>query len=61
VNKAIERLQKCKGKNTQNRLETFFGPVTVKRAERKPDPKAVKGKGKGKMPAGGSAAKKMKK
>ncbi|KAL3926985.1 MAG: hypothetical protein SGPRY_003039 [Prymnesium sp.] len=64
VNKAIERLQKCKGKNTQNRLETFFGPVTVKHAERKADPKGATGKGKGKMggkTAGGPAAKKLKK
>ena len=45
VRKAIERLQKCKGKNSQNRLESFFGPVTIKPAEKKhaPDPK---GKGK---------------
>ena len=49
------------GKNTQNRLESFFGPVTIKHAERKVDPKAAKGKGKGKMSAGGPAAKKMKK
>jgi len=65
VNKAIERLQKCKGKGNQNRLESFFGPVTVKHAERKPDPKAAKGakgaKGKGKMGGGGPAAKKLKK
>ena len=29
VNKAIERLQKCKGKNSQMRLDSFFGaPVS---------------------------------
>ena len=35
VRKAIERLQKCKGKNSQNRLESFFGPVTVRASEKK--------------------------
>lgn len=59
VRKAIERLQKCKGKNSQNRLESFFGPVTIKPAEKKhaPDPK---GKGKPGKP-GKSIAKKGKK
>jgi flap endonuclease-1 len=57
VKKAIERLQKCKGKNSQNRLESFFGPVTVKPAEKRhaPDPK---GKGK---PGKGPPSKKAKK
>jgi len=35
VKKAIERLQKCKGKNSQNRLESFFGPVTIRASEKK--------------------------
>ena len=61
VNSAIERLQKCKGKNTQNRLESFFGPATIKHAEKKVVPGAKGAKGKGKMQGGGSAAKKMKK
>jgi flap endonuclease-1 len=60
VNTAIERLQKCKGKNTQNRLESFFGPVTIKHAEKKVVPPTKGGKGKGKM-ASGPAAKKQKK
>merc|ERR1719469_697143 len=41
VKKAIERLQK--GKGSQNRLESFFGPVTVKAAEKRPVP-VTKGK-----------------
>lgn len=59
VNKAIERLQKCKGKNSQVRLESFFGPSTVIPAASKTQSKVL-GKGKGKM-KGGPPAKKMKK
>merc|ERR1711865_1359121 len=43
VKKAIERLQKCKGKNSQNRLESFFGPVTVRASEKKAVPKGKLG------------------
>lgn len=60
VNTAIERLQKCKGKNTQNRLESFFGPVVVKHSEKKVLPPAKGGKTKAKAGAG-PAAKKLKK
>ena len=35
VVKAIERLQRCKGKNTQNRLEDFFGASTIVPSEKK--------------------------
>lgn len=61
VNTAIERLQKCKGKTTQDRLESFFGPVTIKHSEKKAAALAKGSKTKGKMPAGGGASKKMKK
>ena len=49
-----------KGKNSQNRLESFFGPVTVKPAEKRhaPDPKGKPGKGK---PGKGPPSKKAKK
>ena len=59
INKAIERLQKCKGKNSQVRLESFFGPSTVIPSSKKMAPKTL-GKGKGKS-TGGPAAKKLKK
>jgi flap endonuclease-1 len=59
VNKAIERMQKCKGKNSQGRLESFFGPTTIKPSEKKLAPKTL-GKGKGKQ-TGGPASKKQKK
>merc|ERR1712060_1003306 len=62
VTKAIERLKKCKGKNTQNRLESFFGPSTVvvsekkrKEADLKKSKLASKGKG-----SSSSGAKKFK-
>jgi len=45
VIKAIERLKKCKGKNTQNRLESFFGPSTIVPSEKKRK-EAEKNKGK---------------
>ena len=61
VNKAIERLQKCKGKNSQVRLESFFGPSTIVPNANKLQSKVL-GKGKGKMGGkGGAPAKKMKK
>jgi len=59
INKAIERLQKCKGKNSQVRLESFFGPSTVIPSSKKLAAKTL-GKSKGKQ-TGGSAAKKQKK
>ena len=62
VNKAIERLNKCKGKNSQARLENFFGASFTKSSSmKKPEP--AKGKGKNKMGAKGAgpAAKKLKK
>lgn len=62
VNKAIERMQKCKGKNSQARLESFFGAgVSHKSSFQKPA-QPVKGKGaKGKGKAlSGPAAKKVK-
>eukprot|EP00316_Scyphosphaera_apsteinii_P016139 CAMPEP_0119312008 /NCGR_PEP_ID=MMETSP1333-20130426/24713_1 /TAXON_ID=418940 /ORGANISM="Scyphosphaera apsteinii, Strain RCC1455" /LENGTH=386 /DNA_ID=CAMNT_0007316543 /DNA_START=33 /DNA_END=1193 /DNA_ORIENTATION=- len=57
VQSAIKRLQACKGKNSQNRLESFFGPATIvpsaaKEAKRKAAEQAAKTKGiKGKMAA----------
>ena len=62
VNKAIERMQKCKSKQQQSRLESFFGASftsssTFKKA---PEPKGKGVKGKGKALAG-PAAKKLKK
>jgi flap endonuclease-1 len=60
VAKAIERMQKCKGKNSQVRLESFFGPTTVIPSEKKLAPKTLGKHGKGKQAAGGPA-KKMKK
>lgn len=48
--KAIERLKKCKGKHTQNRLEDFFGKATVVPAQKRKEPDTKKG-GKGKAPA----------
>jgi len=59
INKAIERLQKCKGKNSQVRLESFFGPSTVIPSSKKLAAKTL-GKSKGKQ-TGGNAAKKQKK
>jgi flap endonuclease-1 len=61
VNKAIERLQKCKGKNSQVRLENFFGAATIVRnPNNKPALTAGKGKAKGKG-LSGPAAKKQRK
>lgn len=59
VNKAIERLQKCKGKNSQVRLESFFGPSTIVPSTKKLESKVL-GKTKGKQLAG-KGAKKFKK
>ncbi len=63
VTKAIERLQKCKGKNSQVRLESFFGaPVMHSSTFKKPvEPKGKGAKGKGGPSKGGPAAKKQKK
>ena len=47
VNKAIERLQKCKGKGTQNRLEDFFGKGVIHSSSKKREPEKIKAKGKG--------------
>lgn len=62
VNKAIERLQKCKGKGNQGRLESFFGAGVSHSSTFKKKPEE-KGKGKQKAGAklGGPAAKKMRK
>ena len=61
VQKAIERMQKCKGKANQGRLESFFGPTTVVPSAKKLESKVL-GKGKAKAKAqGGGASKKMKK
>jgi len=58
VNKAIERLQKCKGKNSQVRLENFFGAPKMHSSTKVPTPKTgAKGKGKA---LSGPAAKKLK-
>ena len=63
VLKAIERLQKCKGKNSQGRLESFFGAPTVHSSTKSKS--VLDAKGKGKMKAtgkqGGGPAKKFKK
>ena len=48
VLKAIERLQKCKSKSSQNRLESFFGPSTIV-SHKKKEVAPAKGKGKGKL------------
>ena len=62
VNKAIERIQKCKGKNSQSRLESFFGAGVSHSSTYKKPVETAKGKGaKGKGKAlAGNAAKKMK-
>lgn len=60
VNKAIERLHKCKGKGNQGRLESFFGATTTHSSTfKKPVPAKGKGKAKGKA-LSGPAAKKQK-
>ena len=48
IDKAIERLTKCKSKSSQNRLETFFGPSVIIPGKKKVEPEK-KGKGKGKL------------
>jgi len=40
VKKGIERLKKAKGKGTQQRMESFFGPVTVVPNKRKAEKEA---------------------
>jgi flap endonuclease-1 len=64
VTKAIERLNKCKGKASQGRLESFFGaPVRHSSTNKTETPKTGgKGKlnGKGKMLAGPAAKKQRK-
>ena len=62
--KAIERIQKCKGKNQQVRLDSFFTRVPSSASASSTNAKKPQGKanGKGKMGlAGGNAAKKMRK
>merc|ERR1719482_2620836 len=63
VTKAIERLQKCKGKGQQNRMESFFKPVAGNGFAKPNKPPEVKGKGKAPLKGakGGPSAKKMKK
>lgn len=65
INKAIERLQKCRGKSSQGRLDTFFKVLapTPKTDAGKGKQMPVVGKGKQKLGAASSsnAAKKMKK
>ena len=58
VNKAIERMQKCKGKNSQVRLESFFGPATMVPSSKKLESKILnKGKTKAGAPKGGPSKK----
>ena len=62
IEKAIERIKKCKGKNSQVRMDSFFTRVpsaaSSSTANKKPDPKK-NGKGKAGF-SGGNAAKKVK-
>ena len=54
----IKKIVAAKGKASQGRLESFFGPTTVKSSTvgpKKPDPKAAGGKGKGGAAAKGGA------
>ena len=60
VNKAIERMQKCKGKSNQGRLESFFGAPTIKHSDKSKSVIAAKGKAKAGKQLGGTA-KKMRK
>jgi len=61
LNKALERLAKCKGKNSQVRLENFFGAsFTHSSTYKKPEPPKGKGKQKGKAPSGPGAKKQKK-
>ena len=56
VRKAIERIQKCESKGSQNRLESFFGPAIINSSTKRKEPEKPKGKGKP-----GAGNKKMKK
>jgi flap endonuclease-1 len=56
VKSGIERIKKCKGKNSQVRLESFFGAPVITSHAKKKEPEKGKGKGKGK--AGPSGIKK---
>ena len=56
VKSGIERIKKCKGKNSQERLESFFGAPMITSHAKKKEPEKGKGKGKGK--AGPSGIKK---
>ena len=62
IEKAIERIKKCKGKNSQVRMDSFFTRIpsaaSSSTANKKPDPKK-NGKGKAGF-SGGNAAKKVK-
>ena len=60
ITKAIERMQKCKGKSNQGRLESFFGAPTIKHSDKSKSVTAGKGKAKAGKQLGG-AAKKFKK
>ena len=60
VNRAIERLQKCKGKNQQGRLESFFGAPTITHSSKSKSAIPAKGKAKAGKQLGGPS-KKMKK
>jgi len=60
INKAIERIQKCKGKNQQGRLESFFGAPTITHSSKSKSAIPAKGKAKAGKQLGGPS-KKMKK
>jgi len=44
VRNGIKKLRKAKGKGSQKRLESFFGPVTVVKRKKTPAKKTTKGK-----------------
>ena len=45
IRKSIEKLKACKGKASQNRLESFFGMPVVTQSTKRPAEDAKKGKG----------------
>lgn len=57
IRKAIDRITAAKGKASQGRLESFFGPAKVVSSSKRKEAPAPAAKGKGK---GGAAAKKGK-
>jgi len=52
VKKGVERLKKAKGKGTQQRMESFFGPATIVTHKRKTPEGKDKDKGKKKQKTG---------